>query len=374
MTQVLHPVQERITALDVLRGFALFGVLLVNMADFSSSALGTDALVMRGSPLDQVLNAALIFFAVTKFYLLFSFLFGVGFAVQMRRAASHGRAFAGIYLRRLIVLLGIGFAHAILLWSGDILRLYAVAGLMLLLVRHLPDRFLIGLALVIAAASLILFGVFGEGDPVHTSLSSDTIALYTSGSYSDLVAFRATQQHAVFNLHIPMVPVMFLFGLVVGRNGWLDQKERYAPFLRRWWKWALLVGLIGSALLVAGFSGENPWLLSVGVSAGAPALSFVYASAVLLHAERLRWLAPVGQMALSNYLTHSLICTTLFYGYGFGFYDQLSTMWTTLLVVSIFAAQIAWSAWWMQHYRFGLAEWLWRTLSYWQIQPMRRPP
>ncbi len=130
----IQPNQERIVALDVLRGFALFGVLLVNMLDFSSSAFRDDSLGMRGNVLDQVVDVAILFFAVTKFYLLFSLLFGIGFAVQMQRLESTGRPVVSFFVRRMGVLLIIGLLHAILLWDGDILRLYAVAGLLLLLV------------------------------------------------------------------------------------------------------------------------------------------------------------------------------------------------------------------------------------------------
>lgn len=126
------PVRERIVVLDVLCGFALFGMLLVNMLDFSSSALRADTLGVRGSELDQLVDIAIAFFAITKFYLLFSFLFGVGFAVQMRRMQTTGRPFVGFYLRRLLFLFLIGLIHAVFIWDGDILRLYAAAGVLLL--------------------------------------------------------------------------------------------------------------------------------------------------------------------------------------------------------------------------------------------------
>jgi uncharacterized protein len=367
----VQPVQERIVVLDVLRGFALFGVLLVNMLDFSGSALRAGTLGMRGSELDQVIDLGIAFFAVTKFYLLFSFLFGVGFAVQMRRMESSGRPFVGFYLRRLLVLFIIGMAHAILLWDGDILRLYAVAGVLLLLVRQFSNRVLLGIAAVIAASGLIYFGFVGDTSQMSKMMSADAIALYTQGSYADLVNYRATQQF-ILDIQIPMVLVMFVLGLVVGRNGLLDKPAHYQPFLRRWWKGALLVGLVGNGLLLAGYSTNDSGLMSIGVHIGAPALSFVYASAVLLNAEKLAWLAPIGQMALSNYLAQSLICTTLFYGYGLGLYDQLSPILMFGAVLLIFGAQVAISTGWLTYFRFGVMEWLWRSLTYGQIQPLRR--
>lgn len=366
-----HPVRERIAALDVLRGFALFGVLLVNMLDFSGSALRAGTLGARGSELDQIVDVSIAFLAVTKFYLLFSFLFGVGFAVQMRRIEASGRPFVGFYLRRLLVLFVIGMAHAILLWDGDILRLYALAGVLLLLVRKLPTRLLLGGALVITLGGLVFFGGMSDMHQMSTMLSGQDISLYTDGSYLDLVQHRLNQQF-VIDIQIPMVLVMFLLGLGVGRSGILEQPERCLPFLRRWWLPALLLGLVGNSLLLIGYVDGNAWMISFGIHVGAPALSFVYVCAVLLNVERLRWLAPVGQMALSNYLAHSLLCTTLFYGYGLGWYDRLAPVWSSGLAVLIFAAQVVASHWWMQRFRFGLMEWLWRSLTYGQAQPLQR--
>lgn len=367
----LQPTRERILVLDILRGFALFGVLLVNMLDFSGSGLRMGTIGSRGGPLDQLADLSIVVLAVTKFYLLFSFLFGVGFAVQMRRMADTGRPFVGFYLRRLLVLFGIGMAHAVLIWDGDILRLYALAGLLLLLVRRLPTRVLLGLALVVALAGLFYFGQVGSIQQTSEMMDPAAVQAHTSGTYGDLVQSRLAQQF-VIDIQVPMVLVMFLLGLVVGREGLLDQPDRYQPFLRRWWKPLLPIGLIGSLLLLIGFAESDNWLISIGVSVGAPALSFVYASAVLLNADRLRWLAPVGQMALTNYLSQSLICTTLFYGYGLGLYDRLPPAGAALLVMLLFGAQVIISRWWMRPFRFGPMEWLWRTLTYLQPQPIRR--
>lgn len=367
----IQPVQDRIIVLDVLRGFALFGILLVNMLDFSGSALRLGTLGSRGSELDQLVDIAIVLLAVTKFYLLFSFLFGVGFAVQMRRMEANQRPFIGFYLRRLAVLFGIGIAHSILLWDGDILRLYAAAGVLLLVVRHLSTRALLTLAAAVAIGGTLLFGLAENLSQVSDMLTEQAVRLYASGTYPELVSYRAGQQFGL-DVQIPMVLVMFLLGLVVGRSGLLDQPERYQPFLRRWWKWALPVGLIGSGLLLVGYTTNSAWLISLSIHVGAPALSFVYLAAVLLNADRLRGLAPLGQMALTGYLTHSLVCTTLFYGYGFGWYDQLAPTMTCLLVIVIYGVQVVLSRWWMQRFRFGPVEWVWRSLTYGQLQPLLR--
>jgi len=370
MTTTVRPIENRIVALDVLRGFALFGVLMVNMLDFSSSALRASTLGMRGNELDQIIDLAIAFFAVVKFYLLFSFLFGIGFAVQMRRMEANNRPFVMFYLRRLFFLFVIGFAHSILLWDGDILRLYAIAGVMLLLVRGLSTRILLGLAGLIAIGGWLIFS-FTDIMQMSDMIGLEAIPLYMNGTYWELVNYRLNMGH-VLDIQIPMVLVMFLLGLVIGRSGVLDDPARYTPFLRRWWKFALPIGLLGNLFLLVGFQDNQSWMISFGLHVGAPALSFVYVSFVLLNAQKLRALAPVGQMALTNYLTHSLVCTTLFYGYGFGVYNQLAPTVTFLLVFVIFGVQMVISKWWMSQYRFGMMEWLWRSLTYWQIQPMIR--
>ena len=368
-TTTLTPVQQRITALDVLRGFALFGVLLVNMLDFSSSALRVDTLGVRGSELDQVVDLAIAFFAITKFYLLFSFLFGVGFAVQMRRMAATNRPFIGFYLRRLLVLLLIGFAHAILLWDGDILRLYAVAGVLLLVVRNWSDRVLLALAGVIPLVGLVIFSLLPY-EAVASVTSAESLHLFTDGTYAEMVAHRLTEQ-IVLDIQIPMVLVMFLVGLVVGRSGVLDEPQRYQPFLRHWWKRLLPFALVGNMLFLAGFEAKSMWLVSIGVHISAPLLSFVYVAWVLLYTEKLTFFAPVGRMALTNYLSQSLIATTLFYGYGFRLYDQVLPTLMFIMLLVIFAMQIVLSRFWLAQYRFGPMEWLWRSLTYGEWQPVR---
>lgn len=366
----ITPIQKRITALDVLRGFALFGVLLVNMLDFSSSALRTDTIGARGNELDQLIDIAIAFFAITKFYLLFSFLFGIGFAVQMMRMAAKNRPFIGFYLRRLLILLAIGFAHAVLLWDGDILRLYAVAGVLLLVVRNWPDRVLLGLAGVITLAGLVIFSLVPY-EATITMSNTDSLSLFMTGSYGDLVAHRFSQP-MVLDIQIPMVLVMFLVGLVVGRSGVLDDPQRYQPILRRWWKWVLPFAFLCNGLFLAGFEARNMAMVSIGIHVGAPLLSFVYVAWVLMYAEKLTFLAPVGQLALTNYLSQSLIATTLFYSYGFGLYDQILPTQMLMLVLVIFAGQIVFSHSWLVRYQFGPMEWLWRSLTYGQWQELRR--
>ncbi len=352
---------KRIEELDVLRGVALCGIFLVNMVDFSGSALRAGTFAARGSAIDQVVDLAIACFALTKFYLLFSFLFGVGFAVQMQRMEESGRPFVRLYLQRLGVLLLIGIAHSILLWDGDILRLYALAGVLLMMVRKLPTRALLATAGGIALAGTVYFS-FVPLEDASTLMSTASISAYSSGTYAELVQLRASER-SIIDIQIPMVFTMFLLGLVVGREKILSNISIHENFLRRAWKVTLPLGILGSIAMLVGYSAQEPFLVSLSTHVGAPLLSFSYVALILLNARRLQVFAHAGRMALTNYLMHSVVATTLFYGYGYGLYDKLSATESTLLALVILAAQIALSKLWLSRHRMGPMEWLWRKTA-----------
>jgi uncharacterized protein len=363
------PLQNRIAALDILRGFALLGVLTVNMGDFSSGAYFPDYTFPDWGPANQLAYLAVHFLAEYKFYLLFSFLFGLGFAVQMGRMEGRGGDFVPFYLRRLAILMLIGLLHAFLLWRGDILRLYALLGLVLLLVRGVQSWKLYAGALALMGLSLLIFASAGSETDWPSSWR-----IYLDYSYWQLVEYRATTpiETLWLGIQLPSVLAMFFLGLSLGRSGVMEKPEVYQPFLRRWLAPALILGLIGNGVYVLALVSEAYPLAALAVHIGAPALSFAYASLILLNAHRLSFLAPVGQMALTNYLSHSLICTTLFYGYGLGLYNQVDPLGRWALIAAIYGGQILLSNFWMARFRFGPMEWLWRSLTYGRAQPWRR--
>jgi uncharacterized protein len=372
------PKRDRIAALDILRGFALLGILLVNMRDFSSSAYTPGFAPQNWSALDGWIELGIEFFAETKFYLLFSALFGIGFAVQMGRAAAKREpgesagGFTGFYLRRLAILAAFGFAHAILLWRGDILRLYALLGVVLLVVRHVPMRALIVAAILLMLASFVVFGELGAYKLLEgASEQAAMIALYQDSSYGDLVWYRLTTPEETLWLviQLPSVMAMFVIGLIIGRSGVLDDLPALYPHLRRWRWIALIIGVIGNGLYV--FAASDPWLAAFGQAVGAPALAAFYACVVILAAPALQPLASVGKLGLTNYVMHSLIATTLFYGYGLGLYNSAPPTLQVALAVTIYALQIVLSGWWLRRYQFGILEWVWRSLTYGRLQPLR---
>ncbi len=400
---------ERILAVDVIRGFALFGILLVNMAFFSAPF---DAILMN-TPWWPALPDRIVTFAVHalaegKFYILFSLLFGLGMAIQMERAAARGRSFAGYYVRRLLVLLPIGLAHALLLWYGDILTAYAVTGFLLLAFRRRRDRTILIWTAVIYVLPIVILGLltgllevarhipdaaakmqqqFAAQQEIFRQRAAEAVENYAHGSWGAMFQQRLNDLGSVAlgYLYIaPMVATMFLLGLYVGRRRILHEPEAHLPLLRRLAYWGLPLGLLcnlGYAGGIAATSRAEPtmifYLAFVLQCIGAPALGFGYAAVLVLLLRHERWrqrllpLAAVGRMALTNYLLQTLICTSIFYSFGLGLFNRIGPAYGLLLALTIYAAQVPLSTWWLGRFRFGPMEWLWRTLTYGKPQPMR---
>lgn len=400
---------ERNEPLDVLRGFALFGILLVNMALFSWPVYA----VLTGEKVwttraDVVVDWMVRFLAEGKFYPLFSFLFGIGMTIQMERAQAHEINFVRLFSRRLLVLLGIGVAHAFLIWEGDILTVYALFGFLVLAFRNRKPRTLLvwsaifitipvaiyaGLCALLAVGSLlpevateIDKELAAEGE-FYARMTEENLRVFADGSLAEVFAMRARNvlfmwQYAWF--YGPTFLAMFLIGVYVGQRRMLDGTEGNVRFIRRVLIWGLSIGLPVSVLYTIGFEMGSAleidviWVASVAaLLLGGPALSLGYAAAVVLLMRRERWRrrlrapAACGRMALSNYLFQSVVCTTIFYSYRLGLYGSVGRAAGIGLAVLIYVTQLWISIWWLRRFRFGPAEWVWRSLTYGKWQAMR---
>jgi uncharacterized protein len=419
------PVQpgERIELLDVLRGFALFGVLTANLlwaaTSFAVTPQQMQALPTRAA--DTLATYLVCFFVDWKFYTLFSFLFGLGFYVQLSRAEAKGADGPRWYRRRLLVLYGIGVLHLLFVWYGDILNVYALLGVLLLACRRLSTR-----TLLVASALLILSSqtvvktwpvvkdaVRGPARQPAAAAShqphpeqpptdahkkeAERFRVFTSGRYADVVALHAREYVPGFwgsGIGVMFALAIFgkfLLGFLAGRHRLLEAPEEHAAFFRRLLVWGLPVGLVGNAVFMwhlwverSEALPESSWpvLATLGIAdVGLVALAGVYVAGIALLFRRPAWrrwlglLAPVGRMALTNYLTHSLIYVALFYGYGPGpgLLGRVGATFCLLVAVLVFAAQIAFSRLWLSRFRFGPMEWLWRSLTYGVAQPMVLP-
>lgn len=410
----LAPIEasERLVLLDVLRGFALLGIALMNIEYFTRPLQG----VMLGfdsslSGADRVAGWLIAAFVQGKFWTLFSLLFGMGFALMLQRADAlrADPGFAAIYGRRLATLLLIGAAHALLLWAGDILVSYALAGfLLLLLFRNTPVEQLWRVGLLLYLAPLVLFwlSVLGiaalqldpqagaetlrELEAGERELRADYAAaarVYRDGSWLAVTGQRwkdSLMQYEWLPMMLPSILGIFLLGAWFMRSGAMRD---VAAHRRLFVRLLAIGGPLGAALAVAAMpmlesgSMAMPTIrLAQGVTLMSIAnvlLCLAYASSIVLLLQGpwpglARWLAPVGRMALSNYLLQSLVFGTLFFGYGFGLWGQVPRAWQVVLVVATFAMQILISRLWLEHFRYGPVEWLWRAATYGRVPPLRR--
>jgi uncharacterized protein len=384
---------ERLEVLDVLRGAALFGIIAANMRGFSGPlASYVDHTLMWTDPANRAAQAFVDLFIQGKFITLFSFMFGIGFAIQMERADARGVESRVFYLRRLAVLLLFGILHAVLLWWGDILAPYALLGFVLLLFRKRSQKSLLrwsaGLYAYPAVLATLRLTLHSAGvripmpPPPTPQELQRVIGVYGSGTYLDIVWQNIHElPFQLFGLifFYPRVLGIFLFGLWIWREGIIRDLASRTDLLRRCQKHGLWVGLVfnAAAVTLKEIFHPNPivptgWGLVVTLitSIGIPAGSLFYASTVALLWQKIQWrarlrpFAAVGRTALSNYLLQSLVCTTLYYSWGGGLYGRVGPLLGFVPTVAIYAAQVVLSVWWLRRFTSGPMEWLWRRLTY----------
>ncbi|MCW4453769.1 DUF418 domain-containing protein [Flavobacterium sp. MXW15] len=398
-TSALQPVApaERIATLDALRGFALLGILLMNMEAFGGPMdLAFTGIDPRWQGADHWADALVYVFVQGKFFTLFSLLFGMGFAVMAQRAAAAGREFSPLYLRRSLVLLCIGLAHALLVWSGDILVAYALLSLFLPPFREAPRSwlpalgtasYLAGPALMLVLAALLSLSALAPEDAEQgVVLAMQKIEAqrqaYGHGSWSEAFVQRARDVAAALQGLLVVGPEifgMFLLGAWFVRSGAIADPERHRRLFAclRWV--ALPLGLA----LMLGSVWRDPWLapgrfdLPLAATYALSALAGLlmclgYLGWLVRWRAALRWLAPAGRMALTNYVAQSLVCTFVFYGYGLGWFERMPRAWQLPFAAALFVVQVLLSHCWLRRFQFGPLEWLWRAATYLRWPPMRR--
>ncbi|MEJ2707957.1 MAG: M20/M25/M40 family metallo-hydrolase [Anaerolineales bacterium] len=393
-TTLLRPVskRERITYVDILRGFAIFGILVANMASYSGQPYGVSNV---SDPIDKSVLLLIQFLITAKFYSLFSFLFGWGMSVQMRRALEKGKRFVPVFVRRMLILLAFGILHGVLIWTGDILTLYAILGLLLLLFRKRSQKLILAAVLVVLLFSILLTLPWKPVEAFVNAYTSATSFMrystndpnsYANGSYFQITRLRLQDflgANSNFIFYFGNVFGMFLLGLYTGKRRIFENIDQHQRLLR----WVLVIGFA----IGASFNGLLVWqilhpgwlqgdyqrtILIALRTFGAPALMLFYVSGFILLYQNQNWrtriepLSSVGRMALSNYLLQSVVATLIFYNYGLGLYGQISPTVGLILTTIIYIGQIRLSNWWFSRYQFGPMEWVWRTLTYGRRQPI----
>jgi len=390
-----HVQGERYDLIDALRGFALLGVCLANLSPLSlyeflgpeqQAALPTSGFdVIARNVIEELVNI--------KFITIFSLLFGLGFAVQLERAQARGHGMVPGYVRRLLVLLGIGAIHAWFVWWGDILFTYALVGLLMLPFRHASNRLLAGGLVMALLPPLIAPAV----RPLLPQLASQAqmydraLEAFSGGSWAHAIEFNMQMSGWARLSNWALVCFVlgrFLLGYWAGRAGLLQEPERHLPLLRRILFGALLAWLAATALAQVQATMLAAWpridiqpvkvAIRMLLRIGPLALGIAYAAGFALlyrrpaWEHRLRWLVPLGRMALTNYLAQSLFGIALFYGVGLNLGPRYSMAGILVACVLVLAVQIAWSRWWLHRFQFGPMEWLWRWATYGERPPMCR--
>ncbi|RPH33776.1 MAG: DUF418 domain-containing protein [Bacteroidales bacterium] len=396
---------QRIAILDALRGFAIFGILMVNMPLFSnpitSMLLGVG--VIEGD--SNLLGEFFIkLFFEGKFYVLFSMLFGYGFWLFINKTVEKGSIFT-VYRRRVFSLLLFGISHILLLWAGDILFFYALFGFVILLFRNKSNKglmkWVIGLILVpiiipalgwviVAIASLnsetqtAMQGVFEGSNQFLRQIYQKNFEVYSSGIFSEIVSVRLSEWKMLLPglvVFYPTVLAMFMLGAWAARNNILKNFQEKIPLFRKLFWQGIIIGIPSTVLYTYAWSKAqmgvpNLWGFlntSMNIISGiSMCLLYVSSIVLLIYRGKLaffsKYIAPVGRMALTNYLLHSIICTTLFLPYGFGLFGKIEIWQGILLTIAIYGLQIPFSNWWLKKFNYGPFEWLWRSLTYLKIQ------
>ena len=334
--------------------------------------------------LDRALDSILVIGIDLKALALFSLLFGVGLAIQYDHLSADARRTV-LLVRRLAFLMLIGLCHLVLIWNGDILFEYAIAGFIVLPFLFLPSRMP-----AIAGAAMLAVFIGSSFLPPIVSMPSrawmtqnvaDAGRIYGSGGFAEMLAFRVHELPGFLPLHLSIFPrtvALMLMGAAIWRAGVFRTGSRASRYLP-------LVAAIGIAVGgVLAVSHANGWLgLGWRAELSLDRLATVllaggYGAAIILATDRagarklLAWAAPVGRMAFTNYLMQSAIFGWLFYGYGLGLFDKLGVAEALAIGLGVYVLQAAFSAYWLKHYLYGPVEWLWRSAMYGRRQPFLR--
>jgi uncharacterized protein len=405
--------ENRLEHIDLVRGYALLGVLLMNIQYWFRNP--PQLYWANPHPFAGTLNAAVdqvlkVWFE-GKSVTLFAMLFAIGLCIQRASIVAKELSWGGYAFRRLGAMAGFGALHILLFWNGDVLHQYAVTGLLILpFLKRKPRTLswwagtLIGLALL----GLVAYTVFtafrppspdfaSGGDPVERNRMIQTLVHgYSQHSWTAVLRTRLWDWLKLQRMMLPMVPiwlfVTFLVGLWIWSRGVLQDPSTHKTRIGRAAAWGLGVGLATNVMAaympailqflkghwgwaklllpLLGFSQAfGPLLLAIGIGAG-----LVWLWQHPQWRERLRPLTFVGRMGFTNYILQSVVCSFIFYGWGLGLYNRVGPAVGTLIGLALFAAQIPFSRWWLQRFHFGPLEWCWRTLTYGHTSAFRRLP
>lgn len=397
---------DRIESLDVLRGFALLGILIMNIQSFSMPG----AVYINPTAYGDLTGVNLIvwtlshLFADQKFMTIFSMLFGAGVCVFADRATAKSGKSAGLHYRRTAWLLVFGLLHAHLLWYGDVLYAYAMCGFVVYLFRNRTPRALVILGVVFALVPFVYSMLFGLSIPsfpaeavasIRESWASTPEALarelevYRGGWTGQLADRSGTavffETYLLLTLFFWRASGMMLLGMALYKTGVLSAACSDS-FYRRMLLVGFAVGLTLSGIGVW-HNFAHDWSMEFSMFLGSQwnyfgsvATALGYIGIVMLAVRAGLWeglqnrLKAVGKTAFTNYILQTVLGTLIFYGHGLGLFGSVDRWQQVLVILAIWLLQLWLAPVWLGRYRYGPLEWLWRCLTYWRLQPLRRSP
>ncbi|MFD2639417.1 DUF418 domain-containing protein [Piscibacillus salipiscarius] len=380
----VSPTRKRNESIDAIRGFSLFGILLVNLLSFHSPHFMYGGLRdFYSNGFDAITLGFIDIFAQASFYPLFSMLFGIGIYMMYERLHAQGNNAMTVLKRRMLILASLGLIHGLFIWYGDILLTYGVIGLLSLLFIKKPSLSLLkwSLSLLLIGATilvLISFPVREQLEQMSVSEAGIQVSYdHYTGNLQDvmkqnLADWKYSNDPFMWVFSLFNILPLFLLGMFLQKRGWLQSPDDHSSSIKQWLMFSFLLFI---TIKVSPYLFGNPlWFESVQDTIGGSALSVVYLLTALLffnsrNAQMIkRILSNVGRLSLSNYLMQSLFSIFIFYGIGLNLYGKLHAFTLVIIALVIYSFQLLFSSWYIKRFHYGPFEWLYRSLTYGQRQ------
>ncbi len=392
--------QNRYLSLDFIRGLAIFSILIINIQAFGNLFASIFNPTVNGDFSGVNLGTWFFthIFTEQKFYTIFTMLFGAGVIVMAERASARGLSAARIHYRRSLLLILFGFTHGFFIWYGDILSTYGIYALLVyLLWRKSPRTLMItGLSLILLVALMMVGGSYYIPEEMLAEMQQnfipgqDIIDKEVVGYLGDW-SQNFAQRVEMMKMMLPIILFTgfriaggMLIGMALYKWGIINGQKSTA-FYKKLVYFCFLPGIAIVAfgaykLYLFGFQDAKITQMQLGhfnfLGSVLMAIGYIGLFNLIFLSGGFNWLKKklqaVGQMAFSNYIAQSLICTTIFYGFGFGLFNSLSRFELFLVVIPVLVLQLIWSEWWLVRFHYGPLEWLWRSLTYFKSQPFKR--
>lgn len=377
--------KNRLAYLDLLRGFAILGILISNLPILAEPPF---SMVVHHNDLSSWVKLFSLFFISGKFFLIFSFVFGYGFTILLASSERNGYDAKIIFFRRLFGLFFLGILHATLFFNGDILVSYSLLGVVLYFSRNMEDSKLFKIVGLFWFISLLCYGVLGIishysliGDPNLTARMIEESMNGYSGSFFSAVIQRVKELSYTFPFILffnwPSAFFMFLIGLYLGRTESLANPELLFERFKGKWVWIVLLGIIGNSLFSFGQMKETSYLVSFVstsmLAIGGVCFALIYCYALYQFSKSENFILSklreamkkAGTMSLTNYLSHSIILSFIFNGWGLGLYGKLKPEIALLITIPVYGFNLVFSSIWRKYFSMGPFETILRKFTYW---------